>query len=71
MDEIIEVHEKSAYAVVEPGVTFLQLYEYCRERELAVWPSVPAIAWGSVVGNVRTPPPYLLSIHLFIQSFLH
>ncbi|KAI1279486.1 hypothetical protein F5Y07DRAFT_387600 [Xylaria sp. FL0933] len=51
MDRIIEVNEKSAFAVVEPGVTFFDLYSYCRNNKLALWPSVPAIAWGSVIGN--------------------
>lgn len=54
MNQVLEVNEKAAYAVVEPGVTFFDLYEYCRARKLAVWPSVPAIAWGSVVGNVSS-----------------
>ncbi|KAK0724921.1 4-cresol dehydrogenase [Lasiosphaeris hirsuta] len=51
MDRILEVNEKDAYAVVEPGVTFFDLYQYCRDRKLSLWPSVPSIAWGSVVGN--------------------
>lgn len=57
MNRILEVNEKAAYAVVEPGVTFFDLYNYCIDRELAVWPSVPAIAWGSVIGNVRRNAP--------------
>lgn len=52
MRRILEVDEKAAYAVVEPGVSFFDLYEYCRAQRLAVWPSMPAIAWGSVLGNV-------------------
>ena len=52
MDKLIEVNEKFAYAVVEPGVTFTDLYEYIKERGLKVWPSVPSLGWGSVVGNV-------------------
>lgn len=55
MDRIVEVNEKAAYAVVEPGVTFFDLYNYCRDNKLALWPSVPAISWGSVVGNVCDP----------------
>jgi FAD/FMN-containing dehydrogenase len=51
MDSIIEVNEEYAYAVVEPGVTFTELYEYCVEHKLKVWPSVPSLGWGSVVGN--------------------
>ncbi|KAF2015802.1 vanillyl alcohol oxidase [Aaosphaeria arxii CBS 175.79] len=51
MNKIIEVSADYAYAVVEPGVTFTELYEYCTEHKLTVWPSVPSLGWGSVVGN--------------------
>lgn len=54
MDKIIEVNEKYSYAVVEPGVTFTDLYEHCAKNKLKVWPSVPSLGWGSVVGNVST-----------------
>ena len=53
MNKIIEVNEKFAYAVVEPGVTFIDLYNYCAERKLKVWPSTASLGWGSVLGNVR------------------
>lgn len=52
MNRIIEVNEKFSYAVVEPGVTFTDLYLYCAKNKLRVWPSVPSLGWGSVVGNV-------------------
>lgn len=51
MNKIIEVNAEYAYAVVEPGVTFTDLYEYCVKNKLNVWPSVPSLGWGSVVGN--------------------
>ncbi|KAK5173547.1 uncharacterized protein LTR77_002228 [Saxophila tyrrhenica] len=51
MDKVIEVNEKFAYAVVEPGVTFTDLYNYCVDKGLKVWPSVPSLGWGSVIGN--------------------
>jgi FAD/FMN-containing dehydrogenase len=57
MNKILEVNEKFAYAVVEPGVAFGDLYTYCAERKLKVWPSVPSLGWGSVVGNVRPTHP--------------
>ena len=47
----IEINEELCYAVVEPGVTFFDLYEYIRERKLKLWISVPALGWGSVLGN--------------------
>jgi 4-cresol dehydrogenase (hydroxylating) flavoprotein subunit len=51
MNRIIEVSEELCYAVIEPGVTFFDLYEYIRERKLKLWISVPALGWGSVIGN--------------------
>ncbi|KAI1464416.1 putative vanilly-alcohol oxidase [Daldinia caldariorum] len=51
MDKIIEVNEKFSFAVVEPGVTFGDLYEYCKKNKLKVWPSTASLGWGSVIGN--------------------
>jgi FAD/FMN-containing dehydrogenase len=51
MNRIIEVNDEYSYAVVEPGVTFTDLYEYCAKNKLKVWPSVPSLGWGSVIGN--------------------
>ncbi|CAK7215106.1 hypothetical protein SBRCBS47491_002369 [Sporothrix bragantina] len=51
MNRIIEINEELAYAIVEPGVSFFDLYEEVTRRKLKLWPSVPAIGWGSVVGN--------------------
>lgn len=53
MNKVIEASEKFAYAVVEPGVTFGDLYEYCVAHKLKVWPSTASLGWGSVIGNVR------------------
>lgn len=52
MNKVLEVNEKFAYAVVEPGVCFADLYEYCAKNKLKVWPSTASLGWGSVVGNV-------------------
>jgi FAD/FMN-containing dehydrogenase len=51
MNKIIEVNSEYAYAVVEPGVSFTDLYDYCVKSKLKVWPSCPSLGWGSVVGN--------------------
>ncbi|KAF2876664.1 4-cresol dehydrogenase [Massariosphaeria phaeospora] len=51
MNKIIEISGEYAYAVVEPGVTFTDLYDYCVKHKLKVWPSVPSLGWGSIVGN--------------------
>lgn len=39
------------YAIIEPGVSFFDLYDEVQRRGLALWPSAPAVGWGSVVGN--------------------
>ncbi|KAL9562771.1 hypothetical protein ACKAV7_012957 [Fusarium commune] len=51
MNRIVEVNEADAYAIVEPGVSFFDLYEEIKRRDLALWPSCAAIGWGSVLGN--------------------
>ncbi|KAI9371327.1 hypothetical protein BJX61DRAFT_543750 [Aspergillus egyptiacus] len=51
MRKIIEINEEYAYAIVEPGVTFFDLYETVKKRGLKLWPSVPSLGWGSIVGN--------------------
>ncbi|KAF2204856.1 vanillyl-alcohol oxidase [Delitschia confertaspora ATCC 74209] len=51
MKKIIEINEEYAYAIVEPGVTFFDLYETVKKRGLKLWPSVPSLGWGSIVGN--------------------
>ena len=51
MKKIIEVNEEYAYAIVEPGVTFFDLYQYIQEHSLKLWISCPALGWGSIIGN--------------------
>lgn len=51
MKKIIEINEEYAYAIVEPGVSFFDLYEAIKERGLGLWPSLPSLGWGSIVGN--------------------
>ncbi|KAM0387377.1 Vanillyl-alcohol oxidase [Fusarium culmorum] len=51
MNRVIEVSEADGYAIVEPGVSFFDLYEEIKRRDLALWPSCAAIGWGSVLGN--------------------
>jgi 4-cresol dehydrogenase (hydroxylating) len=42
MNRILEVDKDLAYALVEPGVTYQQLYDHIKERNLGLWLSVPA-----------------------------
>jgi len=51
MNRILEVNEDNAYALVEPGVSYFDLYRYIKERKLKVWIDCPDPGWGSVLGN--------------------
>jgi 4-cresol dehydrogenase (hydroxylating) len=51
MNRVLEVSDELAYALVEPGVRFFDLYDHLRAGGHRLWPSVPDIGWGSVVGN--------------------
>ena len=41
MNRILEVNDKTHYAVVEPGVSYFDLYRYIQERGLKVWIDLP------------------------------
>jgi 4-cresol dehydrogenase (hydroxylating) len=51
MNRVLEVDERNAYALVEPGVTYFDLYRYVQERGLKLWIDCPDPGWGSVIGN--------------------
>ncbi len=51
MNRVLEVNEGNAYALVEPGVSYFDLYRHIEERKLKVWLDVPDPGWGSPVGN--------------------
>ena len=51
MNKILEISEKNAYVLVEPGVSYFDLYNYIQEKGLKLWVDVPDPGWGSVVGN--------------------
>jgi 4-cresol dehydrogenase (hydroxylating) flavoprotein subunit len=51
MNKILELDEKLAYCVLEPGVGYFDLYDHIQDKKAALWMSVPGNAWGSVVGN--------------------
>jgi (+)-pinoresinol hydroxylase len=61
MDRILEVNEKNHYALVEPGVSYFDLYRYIQEKGLKVWIDPADPGWGSLIGNAvdrgggRTP----------------
>jgi 4-cresol dehydrogenase (hydroxylating) len=49
MNRVLEIDDELAYAVVEPGVRFFDLHDALRGHKL--WPSIPDLGWGSVIGN--------------------
>jgi 4-cresol dehydrogenase (hydroxylating) len=51
MKRIIEVNADLGYCVVEPGVSFYDLYDHLQEHRIPLWMSVPGNSWGSVLGN--------------------
>ncbi|MDX1563011.1 MAG: FAD-dependent oxidoreductase, partial [Gammaproteobacteria bacterium] len=51
MNRVLEVDERNAYALVEPGVSYFDLYNYIQERGIDVWIDPPDPGWGSVIGN--------------------
>jgi 4-cresol dehydrogenase (hydroxylating) len=51
MDRVLEINEELAYAVVEPGVRWMDLHEAIEAGGYALMLSVPDIGWGSIIGN--------------------
>ena len=51
MRRILEVNERLAYCILEPGVGFYDLHEYLTSRKIRLWMSIPGNGWGSVIGN--------------------
>src|ERR1700723_3920229 len=51
MNRILEVNDRNHYALVEPGVSYFDLYNYIQEHKLKVWINPPDPGWGSPVGN--------------------
>ena len=51
MNRVIEVNEANAFALVEPGVSYFDLYRHIQEHKLKVWIDCPDPGWGSVIGN--------------------
>ncbi|MGA8692083.1 MAG: FAD-binding oxidoreductase [Methyloceanibacter sp.] len=47
----IEVDAELAYALVEPGVTYLDLYKFIQDKRYGLWIDCTDPGWGSVLGN--------------------
>jgi 4-cresol dehydrogenase (hydroxylating) len=51
MNRVLEINEECAYAVVEPGVRWFDLYDAIEAGGHDLMVSVPDLGWGSVIGN--------------------
>lgn len=51
MNNVESFDSDLAYAVIEAGVSFYDLYEYLQRSNSKLWMSVPGNGWGSVMGN--------------------
>ncbi|MDX2377552.1 FAD-binding oxidoreductase [Microbacterium sp. LRZ72] len=51
MNKVLEINEDLAYAVVEPGVRWIDLHAALEAGNHNLAVSVPDIGWGSVIGN--------------------
>lgn len=51
MKRVIEINDELGYVVVEPGVSFRELYDAVRASGKRIMVDVPDLSWGSVVGN--------------------
>jgi FAD/FMN-containing dehydrogenase len=51
MNRILEVNEENAYALVEPGVSYFDLYRYIQDKKLKLWIDCADPGWGSLLGN--------------------
>jgi 4-cresol dehydrogenase (hydroxylating) flavoprotein subunit len=51
MNRILEVDEKLGYALLEPGVSYFDLYDYLQANAPTLMIDCPDLGWGSVVGN--------------------
>ncbi|MBD3728182.1 MAG: FAD-binding oxidoreductase [Sphingomonadales bacterium] len=51
MNRVLDVDPKQANCLIEPGVSFFDLFDHLWQEQIPLWMSVPGNSWGSVVGN--------------------
>jgi 4-cresol dehydrogenase (hydroxylating) len=51
MNRVIEVDEGNCSCLVEPGVSYFDMYRHLRESGSKLWLDVPDPGWGSMIGN--------------------
>jgi 4-cresol dehydrogenase (hydroxylating) len=51
MNRILEIDTTLGYALVEPGVSYYDLYRVLKAQGGTLWLDPPAAGWGSLIGN--------------------
>jgi FAD/FMN-containing dehydrogenase len=51
MNRVLEVDERNASCVVEPGVSYFDMYRHLQATGSRLWIDVPDPGWGSMIGN--------------------
>lgn len=51
MNRILEVNERLGYALVEPGVSYFDLYRHLRSIGSSLWIDCASPGWGGIMGN--------------------
>ncbi|KAH6720534.1 glycolate oxidase [Leptodontidium sp. MPI-SDFR-AT-0119] len=51
MNKVLELNEKSAFCLLEPGVTYYMLFDEIKKSGKDLWVDVPDLGGGSVMGN--------------------
>ena len=51
MNRVLEVDEKRHTALVEPGVSYMDMYRHIQERGLKVMIDTADVGWGGLMGN--------------------
>jgi 4-cresol dehydrogenase (hydroxylating) len=51
MNRIIEINTDLAYGIVEPGVGYVDMYNYLRDNKIPLWMDCAANGMGGIIGN--------------------
>jgi 4-cresol dehydrogenase (hydroxylating) len=51
MNRVLEVNDERNFALVEPGVSYFDLYRHIQERGLKLWLDLANPGWGGPLGN--------------------
>jgi FAD/FMN-containing dehydrogenase len=51
MNRVLEVSESNCSCLVEPGVSYFDMYRHLQETGSKLWIDVPDPGWGSMIGN--------------------